>query len=372
VVLKGNCKVRRRLFQLISCLNLALFIGLGSIQAQQLNIKPIKVGFIMVGPLKDCGWDQAHNEGRLYVQSVLGKQVETTVVENVAEDSDAERVMERMIVQGNKLIFATSFGYMEPVLRVASRHPDVVFMQVNRAAYTKNVGTYSGYIDQPMYLAGMVAGRTTKTNRLGFVGGHPIPQIMQQINAYALGARSVNPKVKVSVVWINSWGDPPAESEAAKALIEKGADVLSTTNIFSTVLQVAETSGIYSVGLYGDQHKFLPRSWLTGSYYNWGPLYLKITKEVQNGVWKPNSSCYGMKDNCTKLVSFGSAVPKKVQQEVSLAEQRIKQGKLTVFQAPLSDRDGRERLAIGQLATAKWLSEMDWFVDGVEGTLPKH
>lgn len=364
--------MRRRLFQLGAWLVVAIILSCGTIGAQTEELKPIKVGFIMVGPLKDSGWDEAHNDGRLYVKNALSNLVETTVSENVPETSEAERVMEKMIAQGSKLIFATSYGYMEPVLHVAARHPKVVFMQINRSGTAKNLGTYAASIDQPMYLTGVVAGRLTKTNRFGFVAGQPIPVVMQEINAFALGARSVNPKATVSVVWINSWNDPAAESEAATALIEKGADVLATTNSYATVLRVAERTGKYSVGVNGDQSRFLPKSWLTGVTWNWGPLYLKITEDVQKGTWKPSSKSYGMRDNCLSLASFGSAVPNPVRTEALLAELHIKEGKLSVFQAPLKDRDGKVRLAAGQTATPKWLSEMNWFVDGVQGTSPKH
>jgi basic membrane protein A len=339
--------------------------------AASVSKPPLKVGFIMAGPINDFSWDEGHHKGCLFLESTLGKQVETTECENVPESAEAERVLEKMISQGNKLIFATSYGFMEPVLRVAARHPDVVFMQINRVGGAKNVGTYAGSVYEAMYISGVVAGRMTKTNKLGFVAGHPINQIMQEINAYALGAQSVNPKAKVQVIWINSWFDPPAESEAARALIDGGADVLSTIGAYQSVLGTAEHSGVFSVGANGDQHKLLPKSWLTGVLWNWGPLYTKVAESVENGTWRSSSDFYGMKDDCIKLAAFGNSVPKKVQDEALALAEKIKQGKLEVFKGPLKDRDGVLRLSNGQKADCTWLGNMNWLVSGVEGSLAK-
>ncbi|PWT94702.1 MAG: BMP family ABC transporter substrate-binding protein [Candidatus Melainabacteria bacterium] len=360
------------------CASLLLLVALFFTQLSLLPVDsappaggPLRVGFIMVGPVTDCGWNEAHHNGRLFVQAALGRRVETTEAENVPESAEAERVLEKMVSQGNKLIFATSYGYMEPVLRVAARHPDVVFMQVNRPGGTKNVGTYFGSMHEGMYVTGVVAGRMTKTNKLGFVAGHPINQILQEINAYTLGARSVNPKVTVRVIWIGNWYDPPAESEAARALIDGGADVLATIGAYQPVLGTAEHSGVYSVGANGDQHKLLPKSWLTGGAWNWGPLYEKVTESVENHTWHSSSNFYGMKDDCIKLAPFGTAVPKKVQDEAVALAEKIKQGKLVVFKGPLRDRDGLVRLSTGQNVNTDWLGKMNWLVSGVEGTLTK-
>jgi basic membrane protein A len=363
--------MHRRLFQLGLGLLLASAIVVAPSGAQKQNSKPLKISFIMAGPLKHSGWDDAHNAARLFVQSSLGNQIETKVADSVPETPEAEKVMEKMIAQGSKLIFATSSGFTDSVTHVASRHPDVVFEQLNRYGTTKNIGAYAARIDQPLYIAGLVAGRATRTNKLGFVAAKPTPQVIQAINAYTLGARSVNPNVIVSVVWINSWSNAAAEAKAAKTLIDKKVDVLATTNSYETVFPAAEHGGIYSVGLCGDQSESFPKSWLTGVCWDWGPAYLKIVNDLRNGTWKPSSQFYGMKDGCLKLASFGSAVPSSVQTEALLADLRIKDGKLSVFKAPLKDRDGKERLASGQTASPKWLSEMNWFVAGVEGTLPK-
>jgi basic membrane lipoprotein Med (substrate-binding protein (PBP1-ABC) superfamily) len=191
------------------------FAGIWSPSMAADQTHPLKIGFVCVGPVNDYGWNQAHNQARLYLEKQLPGQVQTTLAEKISEGSEAERVMERMIAQGNRLIFSTSYGYMEPMLRVAARHPDIIFMQMNRLQTTKNVGTYSQMQYQPMYLAGMVAGHMTKTNKLGFVSAHPVPPMVQSINSFTLGARSVNPKAQTRVVWTNSWSDQMLEAEAA-------------------------------------------------------------------------------------------------------------------------------------------------------------
>lgn len=333
---------------------------------------PMKIGFVLVGPVTDWGYNYAHNQGRLYVEKMMPRQVVTTLAEKIPENAEAERVLERMIAQGNKLIFTTSYGYLEPTLRVAARHPDVVFVQANRPAQAKNVGACVGCYYEPMYISGMVAGRMTKSNVIGFIGGHPVPPLIQLINAFTLGAHSVNPKVKVRVVWINTWADPPTEAEAAKGLLDIGADVLvSNLDSSKTVSEAAEGRGAFSVGTHADLCKIASKGWLTGASWNWGPLYLKIAKSVSDGSWKPGSYLFGMKEGYVTLSSIGPAVPKPVRQEALALEQRIKRGQFIVFQGPLKDRDGKERLSRGQTAEPKWLSEMNWFVAGVEGTLPK-
>ena len=358
----------------LSLLLVIIMLACGGIVAgaQQRHRLPLKVAFLCVGPITDNGYNAAHNSGRLYLQSHL-PNVQTTIVDKVPESSDAERVMEKMIAQGNRLIFATSFGYLEPAERVAKRHPDVVIMQSWRPSSLSNIGSYSTYEYEPLYVVGMVAGKLTKTNKLGFVAGHPISQILQNINAFMLGVRSVNPKAKVHVVWTNSWSDPPTEAEAAKGLIDSGVDVLGCVlDSPLTVAKTAEQNHIMFVGSQADLQKIAPNSWLTGSRWNWDMAYYKFAKSVDDKSWKPQTHWLGMKDGVVELCSFGKLVPKPVQKEATAQAEQIKQGKQIIFKGPLRDREGRQRLAIGQIANSKWLSEMDWFVEGVDGTLPRH
>jgi basic membrane lipoprotein Med (substrate-binding protein (PBP1-ABC) superfamily) len=340
-------------------------------QAATDNKVPLKVGFITVGPKTDWGYNYAHEQGRIYMQSHMPKQIETEIVENVPESAEAERVMEKMIARGARLIFSTSYGHYEPALRVAARHPDVVFEQCGRVEKdTKNLATYFAKQYQPMYVSGMVSGKMTKTNNIGFIAAHPVPQVLQNVNAFTLGARSVNDKVKVHVVWTNSWSDPPKEAEAAKGLIDTGCDIL-TMHLDSpiTVVQTAEKNGIYSVGYHTDLNKFAPKGWLTGEAWDWGPLYVKIANTVINHSFKPGNYRYAMNDGYTKLSSFGKVVPKSVQQEALALEKKIEKGEYVVFQGPLKDRNGKQLLAAGQKPTLDFIESMNWVVPGVEGSL---
>lgn len=335
---------------------------------------PLKVGFITVGPVNDWGYNYAHDQGRKFLDSALSGKVQTVMVEKIPENAEVERVMEKMIASGVRLIFPTSYGYYEPALRVAQRHPDVIIESCGRVVSdkTKNVATYFARQYQPMYIAGIVAGRMTKTNKLGFIAAHPVPQVMQNINAFTLGARSVNPKATVHIIWTNSWSDPPTEAEAAKGLIESGVDVLSMhLDSPTTVVQTAEKAGIMSVGYHADLSKFAPKGWLTGEMWNWGPLYVQIAKSVLDHTWKPGNYRYDMKDGYTQLAPFGSAVPNAIRQEALRTKNKIEIGNLFVFQGPLKDRDGKMRVAPGKVADLNAVESMDWLVAGVEGVFNK-
>jgi basic membrane protein A len=333
--------------------------------------QPLKVGFIMDGPISDQVWNFAHNQGRLYLESNLHGRVQTNFVEKVPETAESERVMEKLIAQGNKLIFATSYGYLEPVLRVAARHPDVLFMYCGRCnpKPMKNVATYFARYHEPLYVAGVVAGRMTKRNEIGFLAGHPVPEVLTIVDAFTLGARSVNPKVRVHVIWINSWNDPVTEAEAAKSLAERGVDVLVGETI--TVVRSAEKNHLYSAGYCGDLHDLAPNGWLTGQCWNWGPLYAKVANSVLDHTWKPGDGRYGLEDDYVRLSPFGSSVPNKVRQEALNLLKEIAQGKLVIFKGPMKDREGKERIPAGKAADDNYLETLDWLVPGVDGALPK-
>lgn len=331
-----------------------------------------KVGFITVGPVSDWGYNYAHNQGRLFMEAKLSGKVQTTIVENVPESSEVERVMEKMIADGTKIIFPTSYGYLDPALRVAKRHPNVVFMHCGGFKNSDNLGTYFAYIHEPMYVAGMVAGSTTKTNKLGFVAAHPIPQVLRNINAFTLGARASNPDVKVNVVWTNSWYDPATEAEAAKGLIESGADVLTMHQDSPlTVVQTAEANGVFSVGYHADLNQFAPNGWLTGAEWDWGKLYTEITESASAGSWKTEQLRSGMDGGSVRLARFGTAVAPQTQVAAKEIVKKIVAGEYVVFQGPLKDRDGKERIAAGEKPDFNWMEKMDWFVEGVEGSIPK-
>ena len=330
------------------------------------------VGFITVGPASDWGYNYAHNQGRLFMEGAMPNDVKTKIVENIPESAEVERIMEKMIASGTRLIFPTSYGYLDPALRVAKRHPDVTFAHCGGFKNSENLQTYFAYIHEPMYVSGVVAGRMTKSNKLGFVAAHPIPQVLRNINAFALGARSVNRDAVVHVVWTNNWYDPATEAEAAKSVIDLGADVLSMHQDSPlTVVQTAESNGAYSVGYHADLHQFAPKGWLTGARWNWGGLYAEIARSVKDGTWKTEQYRGGMESGYVDISSFGPAVPPDVQKEALEMKEKIKKGEYVVFQGPLNDRDGNERIAEGQIPDFDWMEKMDWFVEGVRGAIPK-
>lgn len=375
---KANCKLFLRALRSFA---LAIFLVWGqatkvSTRAES-NNQPLKIGFIMVGPVADWGWNYAHDQGRKFLEDKLKGRVQTTVAENVPESAEVERVMEKMIAQGNKLIFATSYGYLEPALRVAARHPDVIVMHCGRPNPhpMKNVGSYAiDFVNHfaPMYVAGIVAGCMTKKNEIGYVAAHPVPPLLQGLNSFTLGAHSVNPKVRVHVVWTNSWSDPAIEAEAAQGLIDRGVDVLAGHEDSTvTVVQTAEKHHLYSVGVHCDVHHLAKQGWLTGQHWDWGPFYVSITQSVLDHNWKPGDFHHGLKDGYGKLSSFGPMVPKTVQDRALSAWHDIEQRKLVIFKGPMKDRDGKERLPLGKIADDAYLGQMDWVVPGVEGSIPK-
>jgi basic membrane protein A and related proteins len=344
-----------------------------ALQSQASESKPVtKVGFMCVGALSDLGWNCAHEQGRLYLEKQSHGSIKTIVAENIPENAEAERVLEKLIAQGNKIIFCTAYGYMESTAKVARRHADVVFMQMSRFEKLPNLGCYQQVQYQPLYVAGIVAGRMTKSNKLGFIASHPIPNLMQEINAFTLGARSVNPKAQTYVVWINKWSDLPVESEAVKSLGEQGIDVIANGQDNQTaILKTCQDQGIYCVGLYMDGRQLASSKWLTGAGLDWGPFYASVVDSINSHTWKPVMLNPDIKSGCAKVLSFGDAVPKKVRAEAQDKEEQLKQGKLIVFKGPMNDHEGKKRLESGQAANPDQLSQMDWFVPGVNGSLPK-
>jgi len=354
---------------------LAAILAFLSVLPAQLNAlaadAPLKIGFLFVGPITDMGWNYEQNRGRLYVEKNMGKKVETTFAENIGESADAERVMEKMIAQGAKLIIASSFGYLEPVTRCAKKHPEVVFMQINRVGDAPNIGTFVSRHCEPMYLAGIVAGRMTKANKIGFVASRPVPSTFQTIDGLALGVHSVNPKAKINVVWTNQWIDPPTEAEAAKGLIEMGIDVLAFDQSESTTLvKLAEKAKIFVVGNYSDAHALAPKEWLTGNCFDWGPYYAKVAQAVIDHKWQKSVDLCDLKNGAVKLSEFGPAVPKNVRDETLAVEQKLKTGQQEILQGPIKDRNGKVRLSVGKKADSKWLEDLNFLVPNVEGPMP--
>ncbi len=362
--------------RMIVVLTLALLIWsfCPVIANSEIKKEPLKIGFILVGRGNDMGWNYAHNQGRLFLEKAMAGKVTTTVIENVPESAEVERVIEKLIAQGNKLIFTTSYGYLEPALRAAARHPDVIVMQCQRCVppSVTNVGTFFVRQYESYYALGVVAGKVTKKNKLGFIGGHPVPILIAALNAFTLGAKSVNPTIVVRAVWLNTWEDGTLEAEATKGLIDLGADVIaSELDSSMTTVKTCEANGVYSIGFGADLQKLAPKSWLNGQGFNWGPLYIKIAQSVIDHTWKAGNYLYSIKDGYVGLLSYGKSVPVDVSNEANKVVREIGSGKLLIFKGPLKDRDGNLKVKQGKVLTDKDLSGMNWAVAGVEGSIAK-
>lgn len=331
-----------------------------------------KVGFLFVGPVDDYGYNYAAEQGRLAMQKDLTTSVETVWAENVPEDANAERVMEQMINSGATIIFPTSYGHFGPAVNVSKKHPDVTFLHQGGLEPKEHVSSFFGEIWQMVYASGVAAGKMTKTNKLGYIVAFPIPQTLLNINAFQLGAKSVNPNVTTTVVFTASWCDPAKNSEAANSLIDQGVDVLTQhQDCPKPVIEVAEKRGAMSVGYHADASVVAPKGWITAAIWNWGPLYEKLTREALAGDFKtPKLLRLGVKDNVVTLAPFGQGVPKEVQEQVLLVKQQITDGSLKPFQGPIKDQSGQVRIA-GEQPDTVTLEKTDYLVEGVVGTIPQ-
>jgi simple sugar transport system substrate-binding protein len=343
-------------------------IGLAASAAAQ---EPLKIGFVYVSPVGDAGWTYQHDQGRKEMEKALGAKVQTKFVENVPEGADAERVIRELAASGNKLIFTTSFGYMNPTIKVAPQFAIVAFEHATGYKTAKNVGIYNARFYEGRYLNGIIAGKMTKSNVAGYVAAFPIPEVVQGINAFAQGMRSVNPNAEVKVIWVNSWFDPGREREAANTLMSQGADVLTHHTDSTAVVQAAEEKGKYAFGYHSDMSKYGPKAQLSATTHQWGAYYTKVANDVLAGTWKPGSVWGGLKEGMIKIAPINPAVPKAVADQVAQAEKDIVAGKLHPFQGPLKDNTGKERVAAGKSMTDDEMQKMDFYVAGVQGSLPK-
>ncbi|MGK2897755.1 MAG: BMP family ABC transporter substrate-binding protein [Burkholderiaceae bacterium] len=332
--------------------------------------EPLKVAFVYIWTAGDAGWTFAHDLGRKEVEAEFGDKVKTTIVEKVPEGADAERVIRDLATQGNKLIFATSFGYMEPMLKVAAEFPDVKFEHATGYKTAPNMGIYDSKFYEPAYMAGVVAGKMTKTNTIGFVGSFPIPEVLRNINAFTLGAQSTNPKVKTKVVWVSTWSDPPKEGDAAQSLINGGADVLLQNTDSTAVLQTAEKNGKYAFGWDSDMSAFAPKAHLGSAIANWGGYYKQAVKSVMDGSWKTERTVWGVKEGMNDFIKAADAVPADVKARLDEIKAGMKAGSFEVFTGPIVDSTGKERLAKDVKADQDWKDKVDFYVKGVEGKIP--
>ncbi len=335
------------------------------------KMEPLQAAWVYVGPVGDAGWTFAHDLGRKAVEAKFGDKIKTTFVEKVPEGPDAERVIRDLATQGNKIIFATSFGYMEPMLKVAKDFPDVKFEHATGYKTADNMRVYDARFYQDAYLAGMIAGKMTKSNTLGFVGSFPIPEVLRNINAYTLGAQAVNPKVKTKVVWVNTWFDPPKESEAAQALINGGADVLLQNTDSTAVLQTAEKAGKYAFGWDSDMSAFAPKAHLASAIVDWSNYYTKSIQEVMDKTWKGGIvTRWGVVEGQNDLVKVSDQVPADVKAKVDEVKAAMKAGTFDPFTGPITDSAGKVRLAKDAKSDDDWKGKIDFYVKGVEGKIP--
>ena len=347
----------------------ACFLSPAFSQAQAPK-EPLKIGFVYVTPVTDAGWVRQHEEGRKAVEAALSGKVKTTFVENVPEGADAERVIRDLVQQGNQLIFTPSFGYMEPTLKVARDFPEVKFESITGYKAAANVATANARYYEGRYLAGIAAGRMTKTNIAGYVAGFPIPEVLQGINAFTLGMRSVNPNAKVVVVWLNEWFDPPKERDAAMALFNQNADVLAFHTGSTAVMAAAQERGKMAVAYHSDMRRIAPDAQIVAVTHGWGGYYTQRARAVLDGSWKSGNVWGGVKDGMIRVGDFGSKVPQAVQQEVLARQKDIAAGKLQPFRAAagdVRDNEGRVVIAKGVQLNDEQILKMNWLAEGVQG-----
>ncbi len=332
--------------------------------------EPLKIAFAYVGPVGDGGWTFAHDNGRKAIEKEFGDKVVTSFVEKVPEAADAERVFRDMIGQGNKLIFGTTFGYMESMLKVAPEAKDVKFEHATGFKTADNMRTYDSRTYEGAYMAGIIAGAMTKTSTLGIVGSVPIPEVIRNINSFTLGAQSVNPKVKTKVVWVNKWFDPPKETEAAQSLINGGADVLFQNTDSSAVLKTAGKAGKLAFGWDSDMSSYAPEAHLASAIINWTPYYIKATKDALEGTWQTGSVWWGVKEGAIDIVSVSDKVPAEIKTKVDTVKAGLKDGSFAIWKGPIVGNDGKELVKAGETADDKFLSGVNFYVKGVEGKVP--
>ena len=344
---------------------LALAGGLPEAQAAE----KLKAAWVYIGPVGDFGWTYQHDQGRKAVEKEFGDKVETTYVENVPEGPDAERVIEQLVRTGNKIIFTTSFGYMEPTLKVAKRHPKVFFEHATGYKRAKNVSTYNAKFHEGRYVLGQLAAKTSKTGTVGYIASFPIPEVISGINSLMLGAQSVNPDMKIKIVWVNSWFDPAKEADAAKALIDQGADVISQHTDSPAAMQAAEARGVKAFGQASDMIAFGPQAQLTSIVDNWAPYYVKRVKAALDGTWTSTDTWAGMKEGEVVMAPYTN-MPDDVKKMAEETQAAITSGALHPFKGPIYNQKGELVVKEGEALPDKGILSMNWYVKGIDDKVP--
>lgn len=344
----------------------AAAVAASALPARLWAADPLKVGFIYIGPIGDHGWTYAHEQGRLAVDRTFGDKVKTTYVENVPEGPDAERVLRQLAQAGNELNFATSFGYMNPTLRAAKQLPKIKFEHATGYQTAPNLATYNARFYEGRAVCGTIAANMTKTGIVGYLVSFPIPEVVMGVNAFTLAAQKIRPDIKVKVIWVNSWYDPGKESDATKALIDGGADILVQHTDSPAGMQVAESRNVYAFGQASDMRNFAPKMHLTSIVNDWGGYYIERVRAMLDGTWKTGSIWHGFKDGMIKMAPYNEVIPANVVEAAEKVRTGIADGSLHPFTGPVKNQKGEEKIAAGQTISDDDLLKMDWFVEGVQ------
>ncbi len=333
--------------------------------------KNFKIGFVYVGSVNDGGWTQSHDKARIELEKEI-QNIETAYVSDVPEGMDAERVITTYAKKGYDLVFTTSFGFMDPTINVASNFPNTVFMHCSGYKRAKNVGTYFGAMEEAKYLAGLIAGKMTKSNSIGFVLPHPIPEVIRLTNAFALGVKAVNPNAKVKVVWTNSWFDPTKEREAAISLMDSGVDVLATGCDSSAAILAGESRGVWTIGYDSDASSIAPNTYLTSPIWNWIVVYRDIvTKAISKEIndWSNFNYYEGLNTGIVALAPLTNNVPKDIKELVAKNQTALENKEFSIFKGPIYKNDGSIAIPEGHIATYDELMTMEYLIDNIVGTL---
>ena len=330
----------------------------------------IKVAFVYVGPVGDAGWTKKHDDGRKELEAALGDKVETSFLENIPEGAESEKTFEDLGREQYDLVFATSFGYGDPIEKVAPNYPDTTFMHATGYKTAENVGTYFGAAEEARYLTGIAAGNATQNGKIGYVAAFPIPEVLRGINAFTLGAQSVNPDATVQVVWTSTWFGPDTEKQAAESLTDAGVDVLAMHQDSPATGEAATEAGAKWVGYNDDLSRFAPDAWLTGPVWDWGPFYIKTAEQVMDGSWKSEQYYGDMADGLVGIAPFGASVDQATQDLIAEKQAAIVDGSFAPFTGPITNQAGEVVIAEGETATLDELLSMDYFVQGVVGDIP--
>lgn len=333
--------------------------------------EPLKVGFIYVGPVGDGGWTYQHDLGRQAIEEKFGDKVETTFIENVPEGADAERALTQLALAGNDLIFATSFGFMDPVINVAKKFPDVKFEHATGYKRAENVATYDARFYEGRAVMGTIAGLMTETDKIGYIGSFPIPEVIQGINSSFIHARKVNPDVEMKIVWAYSWFDPAKEADAASALIAEGVDVILQHTDSTAPLAKAQEAGAIGFGQASDMSAFASSSRVSSIIDNWAPYYIDRVQAVLDGTWESKATWAGIGDGEVEIGEITDAVPPEVKEKALALKEKIASGEYHPFTGPLNKQDGSQWLAEGEVASDETLAGMDFFVEGIDAEIPQ-